>query len=123
MQRMLVILLAGLLLNGCSGLRSCATCAEEQARAAAPAKPRAAQLASDGTPQVTSDGVVIEKLAFRAGRSSATVEKLAKKQACVGGMGAGLVTSPGPVEVYRMVCDNGKVFLAKCELRQCKPMR
>ena len=122
MQKMLVILLAGLLLNGCYGSRSRVT-GLDQARAAVPAKPRAVQLASDGTPEVKSEGVVIEKLAFRAGKSSATVEKMAKKQACSGGVGAGLVTSPGPVEVYRMVCDNGKVFLAKCELRQCKPMR
>jgi hypothetical protein len=26
------------------------------------------------------------------------------------------------VEVYRMVCDSGKVFMARCELRQCKAM-
>jgi hypothetical protein len=25
--------------------------------------------------------------------------------------------------VYRMACEDGRVFLARCELRQCKPMR
>jgi hypothetical protein len=59
---------------------------------------------------------------FRVGVSSVTVEQLARQQACVGGVGAGLLTAPGPVEVYRMACDNGKIFMARCELRQCKPM-
>ena len=39
-----------------------------------------------------------------------------------GGMGAGLVTPEGPVEVYRMMCQDGKTFMARCELRQCKSM-
>lgn len=67
-------------------------------------------------------GSEIQKIPFRTGVSSATVEKLARQQACTGGQGAGLVTEPGPVEVYRMVCDNGKVFMARCELRQCRQM-
>ena len=66
--------------------------------------------------------VPIEKIPFRTGVSSATVEKLARQQACSGGQGAGLITEPGPVEVYRMQCDNGKVFMARCELRQCRRM-
>ncbi|MBJ7311051.1 hypothetical protein ACFOLJ_16820 [Rugamonas sp. CCM 8940] len=70
-----------------------------------------------------SGGVEIEKVPFRPGVSSATVEKLAKLQGCGGGAGAGLMSEPGPVEVYRMACDNGKVFLARCELRQCRAMR
>ena len=56
------------------------------------------------------------------GVSSATVERMAREQACSGGLGAGLITQTGPVEVYRMQCDNGKVFMARCELRQCKRM-
>lgn len=71
---------------------------------------------------VDEQGVAIERVAFRAGVSSVTVERMARQQACSGGQGAGLVTEPGPVEVYRMQCDNGKVFMARCELRQCKPM-
>jgi translation initiation factor IF-1 len=47
---------------------------------------------------------------------------MAKQQACTGGQGAALVTETGPVEVYRMQCDNGKVFMARCELRQCRKM-
>ena len=35
---------------------------------------------------------------------------------------AALVTEPGPVEVYRMQCDNGKVFMARCEMRQCRQL-
>jgi hypothetical protein len=70
-------------------------------------------------PQV---GQQIERVPFRLGVSSATVERLARRQACTGGQGAGLVTEPGPVEVYRMQCDGGKVFMARCELRQCRQM-
>jgi hypothetical protein len=64
----------------------------------------------------------IERIAFRPGISSVTVEKLGKQQACVSNEGAGLVTEAGPVEVYRMVCSSGKVFMARCELRQCRAM-
>jgi len=68
------------------------------------------------------NGVPIQKIPFRIGVSSATVEKLARQQACSGGQGAGLITQPGPVEVYRMQCADGKVFMARCELRQCRKM-
>lgn len=65
----------------------------------------------------------IEQVPFQIGVSSVNVERLAQAAGCVGGKGAGLVTEKGPLEVYRMQCDNGKVFLAKCELRQCSPLR
>ncbi len=61
-----------------------------------------------------------ERLPFRAGVSTVTVEKMAQAQGCVGGQGAGLTTPQGPVEVYRMVCESGQVFMARCELRQCR---
>lgn len=68
------------------------------------------------------DVAEIQRPAFRAGVSSITVERLARDRGCNGGLGAGLLTEDGPVEVYRMVCDTGAVFLARCELRQCRPM-
>lgn len=76
------------------------------------------------TPVVTAsgpmhEGTPIETVPFRSGVSSATVERLARQAGCAGGQGAGLVTEPGPVEVYRMRCDNGRTFVARCELRQC----
>jgi len=71
---------------------------------------------------VAAANAAVERVPFKIGVSSATVEALAKAQACTGGQGAGLVTAPGPVEVYRLQCDNGKVFMARCELRQCKAM-
>ncbi len=67
--------------------------------------------------------VVVQTVEFRSGTSSATVERLAKRFGCNGSAGAGLVTEKGPVEVYRMKCDNGTTFMAQCELRQCRPMR
>lgn len=65
----------------------------------------------------------LQTVAFRPGTSSATVERLAKRFGCNGSTGAGLITDKGPVEVYRMKCDNGTIFMAQCELRQCRPMR
>jgi hypothetical protein len=100
-------LLAAALLGGCAHHRP--------APGPAPATPPTAQAAP-------ADAVPIERVPFRIGVSSATVEKMAGQQACTGGQGAGLVTEPGPVEVYRMQCDNGKVFMARCELRQCRRM-
>jgi hypothetical protein len=84
-----------------------------------PAPPAPAAPVAGATPAV-------ETIPFHTGVSSATVEKMAKQQGCTGGQGAGLITEPGPVEVYRMRCEDGpmrgKVFMARCELRQCKQM-
>ena len=79
------------------------------------ARPAPAQL-------VDANGAPIEKIPFVSGVSSVTVEKMAAAQSCRGGEGAALVTPTGPVEVYRMRCDNGRVFMARCELRQCKEL-
>lgn len=67
--------------------------------------------------------VVVQKVPFRTGVSSVSVERLAKRSGCSSSTGAGLVTEEGPIEVYRMQCNNGATFLAQCELRQCRPMR
>lgn len=121
MKRSLILLLCGTsLLNACSWLPVSLGKAREEA--APPRKPAPRTTADDGTPISYNDGVEIQKVPFRAGVSSATVENLAKQQGCKGGWGAGLVSEPGPVEVYRMTCENGKVFMARCELKQCKAM-
>lgn len=67
--------------------------------------------------------VTLQTVDFRPGMSSTTVERLAKRFGCEGSTGAGLITDKGPVEIYRMKCDNGTTFMAQCELRQCRPMR
>jgi len=125
MKRFSVLLLsAAVLLSACSRLplRQSEEQANAEAALAAARQPAPRTTAADGTPIVTSDGVEIEKVEFRAGVSSATVENLAKQADCHGGLGAGLLSLPGPVEIYRMACDNGKVFIARCELRQCRAM-
>lgn len=116
MKRALLLVVA-VLLGGCSLFKG----KPEPARrpVAAAVKPAAPGLQdSNGTP--------IERLPFRTGVSSATVEKMAKEQGCLGGQGAGLMTEAGPVEVYRMRCEDGamrgQVFTARCELRQCRRM-
>ena len=73
-------------------------------------------------PAVAAQGAPIETIPFQTGVSSATVERMARERGCTGGPGAGLITAAGPVEVYRMQCGDGKVFMARCELRQCRPM-
>lgn len=107
----LLLLVAGL-------LSACASSSSKVAQGPVKRKPVQADAA-----KLVVDGVEVQKVEFRPGISSATVERLANAEQCRGGQGAGLVTPAGPVEVYRMACDNGRVFLARCELRQCKPMR
>jgi hypothetical protein len=109
--------LALLSLGGCAGIRSLMPDDAPPPQARAPARVPASASALRAP-----DGAPIEKVPFRTGVSSATVERMARDQACSGGQGAGLITQPGPVEVYRMQCDSGKVFMARCELRQCKQM-
>lgn len=104
-------LLLSLLLGACAG----------QQTAPSAAVPVGAQ-AQAQAPLVDAGGAPIEKVPFHTGVSSNTVEKLARQQGCTGGEGAGLITSSGPVEIYRIQCDSGKVFLARCELRQCVRM-
>ena len=113
------ICLAPLLLVACAGS---APTARESARAERQGVPRTAP--ERNVVRVTDDGgtVAVEKLPFRSGISSATVEKLARSAGC-SGQAAGLISEKGPVEVYRMQCDDGRVFMARCEFRQCRPMR
>ncbi len=61
----------------------------------------------------------IQLVDFELGTSSITVEKLAKERACYGGKGAGRVSPKGVRELYKMQCADGRVLMAKCELRQC----
>ena len=112
MKRLFLLLGCSLVLSACSLFK---TKMAPEVSVTAPVPPAQAQ------PQ-DYNGVIIERIAFRPGVSSVTVERLGKQRACDSDEGAGLLTEPGPVEVYRMMCSSGKVFLARCELRQCKPM-
>ena len=94
--------------------------AEAARRAASLKQAPPSDYADDGSRRVAIGGVEIERVAFKPGVSSATVENMAKQSGCSGGPGAGLVSEAGPVEMYRMACSDGRVFLARCELRQCR---
>jgi hypothetical protein len=118
MKRLFVILLSVSVLSGCATYRSL----RGEGVQARPV-PAAAPVAQAPGPAMSDDGMPqIERVPFRAGVSTVTVENMAKKEGCWGMQGAGLMTPAGPVEVYRLVCDNGAVYMAKCELRQCKRM-
>ena len=116
MKRRALVLVVAVMVGGCSLFKS----RPEPVRrpVAVAAKPAPGLQDPSGAP--------IERVPFRLGVSSATVEKMAKEQGCAGGQGAGLMTAEGPVEVYRMRCEDGamrgKVFTARCELRQCVKM-
>ena len=113
MKRLFLLLGCALVLSACSLFKTKMAPAEVTATATAP---------SPAPQSLDYNGVIIERIAFRPGVSSVTVERLGKQRACDSDEGAGLLTEPGPVEVYRMMCSSGKVFMARCELRQCKPM-
>lgn len=110
MKRLFVLVSCAVALSACSMFKT-----KMAPVAVAPATPVETRL-------LDANGVPIDRIPFRPGVSSVTVEKLGKLQQCASNDGAGLVTEPGPVEVYRMVCDSGKIFMARCELRQCKAM-
>jgi hypothetical protein len=112
MKRMLPLLACLIVLGGCAMIHR-----PVPVSAPVPAAPVALDPGLRG-----ADGTLIESLPFRQGISSVTVERLGRQQACVSRQGAALVTPAGPVEVYRMVCESGRIFMARCELRQCKPM-
>jgi hypothetical protein len=109
MKRLFVLMTCAALLSACASR--------------APKAPTVSPVAVVKAPKLTdSSGNTIDNVPFRAGVSSVTVEKLAEAQGCTGGQGAGLLTPQGPVEVYRMLCDNRQVFTARCEMRQCRQM-
>lgn len=110
MKRLFLLVSCAAALSACSMFKT-----KMEPVAVAPVKPVETRL-------LDANGVPIERIAFRPGVSSVTVERLGKLRQCTSNEGAGLVTEPGPVEVYRIVCDSGKVFMARCELRQCKAM-
>lgn len=125
----ILLLVPILLVTACSSLAPDAKIAPAAARSEGAAVPasknvRLSDLTADRIKvQDAAGSVEVHKVEFRPGISSASVERLARRFACTGGTGAGLITEKGPVEVYRMQCDNGTTFLAQCELRQCRPMR
>ncbi len=69
-----------------------------------------------------SDDPAMQRIEFKTGISSVTVEKLAMQSQCTSKQGAAQITPKAPIEVYRVSCDDGRVFMAKCELRQCQTM-
>lgn len=124
---LIVMLTVWTLLTACSSTPA----GPDMAAATESPQPGKASMSKRSAPEVP-DGLVIQdgsgvailqKVAFHTGISSATVERLARRFGCTGSTGAGLITDKGPVEVYRMRCDNGTTFLAECELRQCRPLR
>jgi len=57
------------------------------------------------------------------GKYSYVVEKMAKANGCQGGTGAYLTTDAGSVEDYRVACDAGVVYVARCEYGMCNQLK
>jgi hypothetical protein len=74
-------------------------------------------------PSAYKSSAKIQTVEFQIGASSFSVEKLANKAGCFSDKGAGIITEKGPIEAYRVKCNDGKTFVARCELRQCKALR
>ena len=79
-------------------------------------------VATTSAPQSNEEKVIIQKIQNNPGISSATVERLAKQNQCTPKEIVNLLTPKGPIEIYRTSCEEGKIFMARCEMRQCKAM-
>ncbi|MES2019315.1 MAG: hypothetical protein V4484_22720 [Pseudomonadota bacterium] len=110
MKRLFLVVACAVVLGGCATKPKPAPQQPAPVRAAEPVL-----MDANGTP--------LERIPFRAGVSTVSVEIMAKQVGCVGGQGAGLITPQGPVEMYRMICENNQVYMARCEFRQCKAMK
>lgn len=130
MKRWQVLGVAGTLML----LGACATHPGSEARTdmAGGAQVQVETGANDAQSEESTDRVIIrdasgtvevQKVPFQIGVSSVTVERMARKAGCETQTGAGLVTTEGPVEVYRVQCEDGTRYLAQCVLRQCSAMR
>ena len=71
-------------------------------------------------PVASNNITKIERVPFEIGVSSVTVERIAKQNSCQSTKGAGLLYKKGPVEVYRVQCEDGREIKARCEMRQCE---
>jgi hypothetical protein len=109
MKALLALVVASRLLGGCS--------VQVDSRRPAPRARRGQRGAAAGRRQRRADRAD----AVSRRRVHGTVEQLARA-ACLRRAGRRPDHRAGPVEVYRMQCDDGKVFMARCELRQCRKM-
>ncbi len=111
---LLVTVITSVLISGCSLFTKTKPASE------AATKPAQTQILAHGL--ADNADPVAQKIEFKTGISSVTVEKLAIQNQCTSKQGAAQITPKAPVEVYRVSCDDGRVFMAKCELRQCQTM-
>ncbi|WP_211464106.1 hypothetical protein [Collimonas silvisoli] len=58
----------------------------------------------------------------KGGELSNTVERMARKTACIPASGATLIAKTAAVETYQVSCQDGQQQLYKCEQRQCRMM-
>lgn len=100
-------------------LTACAS-AKKAGQTTPAANPISAKAETNPSNTTASASLKIEKVPFELGVSSVTVERIAKQNSCHSKKGAGLLYKKGPVEVYRVECEDGREIKARCEMRQCE---
>lgn len=111
---LITILVTSALISGCGLFSKSKTNSE--------AEHKSTKTQIDTQNRNAGETTVLQQLDFNPGVSSVTVERLAAQNQCASKQGAGLVGPKGPSEIYKVDCNDGRVFMVKCELRQCQPM-
>ncbi|MEM4986218.1 hypothetical protein V8G57_02340 [Collimonas sp. H4R21] len=112
------LFLAAILLAGCSALQPNVRSYTPPQRSPAPVS-----LSESLSPSEQVIDVPQQPSARKGGELSDTVERMARKTACLPAQpGATLIAKTGAVETYQVSCQDGQQQLYKCEQRQCRMM-
>lgn len=115
-----LLFLAAILLAGCSALQPNVRSYTPPQRSSAPAP---VSLSESLSPSEQVIDVPQQSSGRKGGELSDTVERMARKTACLPTQpGATLIAKTGAVETYQVSCQDGQQQLYKCEQRQCRMM-
>jgi hypothetical protein len=78
---------------------------------------------TSSTPSAQPNAARSHAAQVKFGKFSYVAEKLAKADGCGSDQGAALTTEPGPVESYRVECNDGRAFAVHCEYGVCNAVR
>jgi|GEM_PF-1169833 len=108
--------LAAILLAGCSALQP-----NVRSYTPPPRSPAPVSLSESLSPSEQVIDVPQPPSAHKGGELSDTVERMARKAACLPAQpGATLIARTGAIETYQVNCQDGQQQLFKCEQRQCR---
>lgn len=114
------VFLAATLFAGCSAVQPNVRSYNPPPRSAAPAP---VSLSESLSPSEQVIDVPPQSAGRKNGELSDTVERMARKSACLPAQtGATLIAKTGAIETYQVSCQDGQQQLYKCEQRQCRMM-